>query len=58
MDARVVARVGSHADETRVGSKIGHVLGLLTLTFGGVLTLLWIGFLSWIFLRLGSHLVS
>ena len=57
MDTRVVARVGSHADETKVGSKIGSVLSVTTLAFGGVLTLLWSGFLGWVVFRVGRHLL-
>jgi hypothetical protein len=57
MNTRVATRVDAHAHETKVGSTIGYVLSLMVLAFGGVLTLLWIGFLSWVLLSMGLLLL-
>jgi hypothetical protein len=56
MNTRVETRVGSHTDVTKVGSKVGYALSLITLAFGGVLTLLWSGFLVWVLARAGWRL--
>jgi hypothetical protein len=57
MNTRIATRVGVHADEAKAGSKIGYVLSLIVLTFGGALTLMWIGYLTWMLLSLGLRLL-
>jgi hypothetical protein len=57
MNTRIATRVCVHADEAKAGSQIGYVLSLIALTFGGALTLMWIGYLTWMLLSLGLRLL-
>jgi hypothetical protein len=50
--------VGTEATEIKVGSTIGYVLSVILLGFGGMLTLMWTAFLSWVLLTAGWRLFS
>jgi hypothetical protein len=58
MNTRIASRVGAEANEIKVGSTIGYVLSVILLAFGGVLSLMWIAFLSWVLLTAGWRLFS